>query len=78
MKKLYITLCIIFFVFHLSIFNTIYAQTWTCGSTLIDSRDSKTYNTILIGTQCWMQQNLNFGTKIIATTNQTDNGAITT
>jgi len=36
--------------------------TWTCGDTLTDSRDSKTYTTVLIGAQCWMRQNINVGT----------------
>ncbi len=26
----------------------------TCGTPVYDSRDSKSYNTVLIGTQCWM------------------------
>ena len=41
------------------------ASSWTCGSVLIDSRDAQTYTTVLIGSQCWMRQNLNVGTKIL-------------
>ncbi len=37
--------------------------TWTCGDNIVDSRDSKIYTTVLIGTQCWMAQNMNIGTK---------------
>ncbi len=37
---------------------------WTCGLPILDLRDSKAYNTVLIGAQCWMQQNLNVGTKV--------------
>lgn len=37
------------------------AQTFTCGDTLIDIRDGKKYTTVLIGSQCWMKQNLNYG-----------------
>lgn len=37
---------------------------WTCGDPLIDPRDSKHYATVLIGTQCWMAQNMNIGTRI--------------
>ncbi|MBW2262806.1 MAG: hypothetical protein JRG91_12595 [Deltaproteobacteria bacterium] len=35
---------------------------FTCGDVLTDSRDGWTYQTVLIGTQCWMQENLNIGT----------------
>ena len=38
------------------------SSSWTCGDTLVDSRDSKTYTTVLIGTQCWMKENMNIGT----------------
>jgi len=31
---------------------------WACGDDIIDSRDNKSYTTILIGTQCWMKENL--------------------
>ncbi len=36
----------------------------------------KTYLTALIGTQCWMTQNMNIGTRIAGVSNQTDNGMI--
>jgi len=45
------------------------ASTWTCGSVLFDSRDAKGYTTSLIGSQCWMSQNLNVGTKITSCVN---------
>jgi uncharacterized protein (TIGR02145 family) len=32
-----------------------------CGDTLFDSRDGKKYATVVVGTDCWMKQNLNFG-----------------
>lgn len=34
------------------------------------------YNTILIGTQCWMKENLNVGTTINGSVNQTNNSII--
>jgi len=34
------------------------------------------YNTVQIGTQCWLKENLNIGTMINGTTNQTNNGII--
>jgi len=37
-------------------------STFTCGSTLTDSRDKKTYATIQVGNTCWLKSNLNYGT----------------
>jgi len=37
---------------------------FTCGDTLVDVRDSAAYPTVLIGTQCWMASNLNYGSII--------------
>ncbi|NTW33491.1 MAG: hypothetical protein HGB12_12860, partial [Bacteroidetes bacterium] len=50
-----------------------------CGNSFVDSRDSKTYTTVEIGSQCWMAQNLNYSTSgnyITAATEQTDNSII--
>jgi len=48
------------------------ATTWACGTAITDARDGKVYNTVLIDSQCWMQQNLNVGTMItgVAGSNQ--------
>ncbi len=51
-------------------------SSFPCGSSFIDQRDGKTYTTVQIGTQCWMKQNLNIGTRINGTSNQTNNGTI--
>jgi uncharacterized protein (TIGR02145 family) len=44
-----------------------------CGGTLTDVRDSKQYPTVLIGTQCWMAANLDYGTPLASAQYQTDN-----
>lgn len=43
---------------------------WACGDSITDTRDSKVYTTVLIGTQCWMKQSLNVGTMINDSGNQ--------
>ena len=40
------------------------ATSWSCGDDLVDPRDGKIYGTVLIGSQCWMRQNLNVGLRI--------------
>lgn len=52
------------------------AETFTCGELLIDSRDSQSYPTVLIGGKCWMAANLNIGTQLTGATNPTDNSEI--
>jgi len=47
------------------------ASSWTCGSALFDTRDAKSYATVLIGSQCWMQENLNVGSKVAGSATQT-------
>ncbi|MCX6278545.1 MAG: hypothetical protein NT004_10650, partial [Bacteroidetes bacterium] len=44
-----------------------------CGNTLADIRDGTSYPTVLIGTQCWMSSNLDFGFTILDLVPQTDN-----
>ena len=47
-----------------------------CTQPIMDSRDGKSYPVILIGTQCWMAQNLNLGTRINGTLSQLNNNII--
>jgi len=49
---------------------------WSCGKAIADNRDGKVYSTVLIGTQCWMKQNVNIGQMINGGNNQTNNGII--
>ncbi|MDP1622139.1 MAG: FISUMP domain-containing protein, partial [Bacteroidales bacterium] len=46
---------------------------FSCGNPLTDLRDHKVYPTVQIGSQCWMQTNLDFGMTISDLTPQTDN-----
>ncbi len=47
-----------------------------CGGLITDPRDGQTYNTVLIGDQCWMAENLNIGERIDATTQMGNNSII--
>jgi uncharacterized protein (TIGR02145 family) len=49
---------------------------WICGMPLTDTRDGKIYGTQLIGTQCWMDQNLNVGTQLGFNVAPANNGII--
>jgi len=52
---------------------TVAFYTSQCGSQFTDVRDGQTYETVLIGNQCWMAENLNIGTRINGSSNQTNN-----
>jgi uncharacterized protein (TIGR02145 family) len=49
------------------------APVFTCGNNLTDIRDNKVYQTVQIGSQCWMASNLNFGTILASSQDQRDN-----
>ncbi|MEI6899577.1 MAG: FISUMP domain-containing protein, partial [Bacteroidota bacterium] len=46
---------------------------FTCGNSLMDVRDNQTYSTLVIGTQCWMGVNLNYGNTLTSANMQRDN-----
>jgi len=52
------------------------SSSFTCGDPFTDPRDEQTYNTVQIGDQCWMAENLNIGIMINVTVNMSDNGII--
>lgn len=45
----------------------------TCGNPFTDLRDNKVYETIMMGTKCWMTSNLNYGNQISGSEFQRDN-----
>lgn len=50
------------------------ASLWVCGDSI--TYGEQLYHTVLIGTQCWMKENLNIGTMIGGYSDQTNNGII--
>ncbi len=44
--------------------------------TITDTRDGKVYETVQIRDQCWLKKNLDVGTRINGSNDQTDNGTI--
>jgi uncharacterized protein (TIGR02145 family) len=50
--------------------------TASCAVTPNVSYGGQTYNTVQIGSQCWLKENLNIGTMISGSSEQTNNGVI--
>jgi uncharacterized protein (TIGR02145 family) len=60
--------------FFLSSVDSVTFLPFACGDEI--RYEGKTYGTVLIGTQCWMKENLDVGTMINGWSNQTNNGII--
>lgn len=46
-----------------------------CGTSTV-SYNGQIYNTVLIGNQCWLKENINVGIKIVGSSDQSDNNII--
>jgi uncharacterized protein (TIGR02145 family) len=75
MKKIYL-LAIILLAFSVYMGCIKDDYTFNCGETFIDPMDGQNYNTVLIGDQCWMAENLNVGTMIENSENMSNDGII--
>jgi len=49
---------------------------WACGDSFKDTRDNQIYNTVQIGNQCWMSENLNIGTMIDGVSSSTNENGV--
>jgi uncharacterized protein (TIGR02145 family) len=61
---------------HELTFTTLAADGQACSGTPTVSYGGQTYNTVKIGNQCWLKENLNIGTMIPVSTSQTNNSNI--
>jgi len=53
-----------------------FSNAFVCGDTLLDTRDGQKYATVLIGSQCWLKRDMNYGQYINTVNPQTNNSII--
>ncbi len=51
-----------------------YGEPFVCGEVPLEDTDGNMYDTVMIGTQCWMAENLNVGNRIDGVVEMADNG----
>lgn len=54
----------------------VYATGTPCTGIPTVTHQGKVYNTIQVGTQCWLRENINYGTMVNVTTSQTNNSVV--
>ena len=62
-------------IFLLVFYSISYSQNSCPGIPTVDY-GGKTYNTVKIGSQCWLKENLDVGTMILSSQNPSNNGVI--
>ncbi|MFC2100729.1 FISUMP domain-containing protein [Bacteroidota bacterium] len=79
MKTLLLITRIFTITFLFCIFSLNTSAQFTCGNNLTDVRDGRVYSTVQVGSQCWIAENMNYGSMIPSSTSgsiMTDNAIV--